>query len=196
MNAPRNTSQPRFYRTPITNQHTTWPDTGWYYCTVATTYMFLYTSTIEGHRTSDPKPSDLNGVYEDFGEGRGTQIARYIEMHTSLTHVEFQGWSTPALVDSQLTLGFPVPIGISHWDGAVFHRLSETAGNGYNRRAPVQGETHPRDGGDPYPAGHWAIVVGYDRSNYYVNDPDSATLLRWSRSRFESHNPYMVRVSG
>lgn len=185
-----------YLSTPIVNQHLTWPERGWSYCTVATTYMFIMSKLLDGYRTEVPEPSDLNGVYDDFGAGYGTQIAAYIKKYTDLSYVEFQTWSSLAIVDAQLSLGFPVPIGIDHWDGAVFHVLSETAGDGYRRQAPVVGEPHPRDAYEPYPVGHWGIVIGYDRENYYVNDPDSATMVRWDRARFESHNPYIVKVAG
>lgn len=198
MNAPRIQTH-AYYPTPIINQHTTWPGTnGPRFCTVATTLMFLRSSGITGYLSpprQPPAPSDLNGVYTDYGEGRGDQIATYIKRHTTLTYVEFQGWSTIQLVDAQLTLGFPVPIGVSHWGGAKFHIIGAQAGHGTTYDT-TKDKNHPRDSGWPYPAGHWGIVIGFDSKNYYINDPDSGTNIRWSRSDFKDHEPYMVRVSG
>ena len=197
MNAPRLVSH-AFYRTPIINQHTTWPgNNGPRFCTVATTYMFLHSSVIAGYLRNrpGPAPEKLNGVYTDYGEGRGTQIADYIERHTTLTYVQFQGWSSKSLVDAQLSLGFPVPIGVSHFGGAQFHLIGTNAGDGVSYDI-AKGKSHPRDSSWQYPSGHWAIVVGFDKSYYYINDPDSGTMLRWGRDGFAEHGPYMVRVSG
>lgn len=197
MNSPRILSH-AFYITPVVNQHTLWPgDYGPRFCTVATTYMFLHSSTIQGYLRSRtaPAPEELNGVYTDYGEGRGTQIAAYIKKHTTLTYVEFQSWSSNSLVIGQLSLGFPVPIGVSHFGGAVFHVIGADAGDGTSY-GPVKGNRHPRDSSWPYPAGHWALVVGFDANDFYINDPDSGTILRWGRGDFADHGPYMVHVSG
>ncbi|MEX1364420.1 MAG: hypothetical protein AB1Z98_14940 [Nannocystaceae bacterium] len=196
MNMPASTSQPRYYNTPIINQHTTWPQFGWRYCTVGTLYMFLYSSQTQHYRTSNPSTSDLTGVYEDNGYGSGTTIAQYIRRYTSLRYVDFRGSCSTAQAEGQLTLGFPVPIGVDHWQGAQYHVLGSNAGQGTGRAAPVVGQAHARGSGDPYPAGHWGLVIGYDASYFYINDPDSGTNIRWAKSSFASHNPYHVHVSG
>jgi len=201
MSAAPNTLQAQYFPAPIINQHATWSGfDGDRFCTVATTYMFLAADIVRAHLRKESRslrPSDLDGVYNDHKQGSGSQIAKYIKKHTELRHVIFQTWSKPQLVDAQLTLGFPVPIGVSHWQGADYHELGPHAGRGNAGYDRIQrNQPHYRDAGRKYPDGHWGLVVGFDQHDYFINDPDTGTVLRWSRGAFERHNPYMVYVTG
>lgn len=198
MGAAPNTDQSRFYNTPMLNQHVTWPSRGGVYCTVASLYMFLYSSAAEGYRTSDPSPDDLIGAYEDNGYGYGGKIAEYIQAHTDLTYVEFlTTGATAQAFEAQLTKGFTVPIGIWHWEGAAYHVLGPHAGDARSYPEPVRDAAHPRDSSWAYPAGHWGLVVGYDSNHFYINDPDTGTNIRMAKSSLvnDDKQPYYVNIS-
>lgn len=185
---PPNTSQQRYYAAPIINQHTTWPDQGWRYCTVGTLYMFLKSSGVAPHLSTTPTTDGLVGVYTDNGYGSGAHMANYIREYTSLPDVEFLTTSSAQAFESQLTQGLPVPIGVWHWEGAVFDHLGRQAGESTNYDVKL-GEPHPRNSGWIYPDGHWGLIVGYNDDYFFINDPDSGANIRIPKATLGNSPP-------
>jgi len=150
---------------PRINQHKRYGEEGYHYCTVGTTEMYLWWA-------NGQPPGTWIGPVVYRGGGSGNYIADALNNY-SAKHARCSFTAGGTLNDILHTLadGYPVPLGVDYLD-AVIHSTGSVSDEDLR-----VGDTHPR-ASRAYGDGHWVLIIGYDSSNLYINDPDTGTTIR------------------
>lgn len=155
---------------PRINQYLRYGAEGYHYCTVGTTEMYLWWA-------NGRPPGTWIGPIVYRGAGSGNYVAEALNGHSAKhARCHFTTAGTVNDILHTLAAGYPVPLGVDRLDG-VIHGTGSVSDEGLRI-----GDTHPR-ADRAYPDGHWVLIIGYDASSLYINDPDTGTTLRMTYGR-------------